>query len=96
MKTKVAVAVPAPRKVNPALMIARTPSPELAAVIGAEPVSRPEMIKRIWAYIRTHNLQNPKNKREIVADDKLEKIFGKKSASMLEVPGLLRPHLKAA
>ena len=53
-----------------------TPSPELAAVIGAGTVTRGDMVSKIWVYIKKHDLQNPKNKREILADDKLKKVFG--------------------
>lgn len=73
-----------------------TPSAELAPVIGAEPVSRPEATKRIWDYIKSHNLQDPANKREIVADDKLRKVFGKDRVTMFEMPKLMGGHLKAA
>ena len=67
------------RKPNAAFMQAFTPSAELAAVIGAAAAARTEVVKKIWDYIKKHNLQNPKNKRNILADDKLSKVFGKKS-----------------
>ncbi len=48
------------------------PSPQLAEVLGsATPISRPQVAKKVWAYIKKHNLQDPKKRREIVADEKL-------------------------
>ena len=64
-----------------------------AAVIGNEPVARPEAVKKMWEYIKAHNLQDPKDKRTIVADDKLRAVFGKDSAGMFELAGILGNHL---
>ncbi|NMM81121.1 DNA topoisomerase III [Acidovorax sp. SRB_14] len=88
-KTPKAATAKAPRK--PAA--GKAPSPQLAAVIGAEPVARPEAVKKIWAYIKAHNLQDPKDKRTIVADDKLRAVFGKDQAGMFELAGILGQHL---
>ena len=52
------------------------PSKELAAVVGKEPLPRAEAVSRVWAYIKQHQLQNPENRREILADDKLAAVFG--------------------
>ena len=82
-------AAKAPRK--PAA--GKAPSAALAAVIGHEPVARPEAVKKIWEYIKAHNLQDPKDKRTIVADDKLRAVFGKDSAGMFELAGILGQHL---
>jgi upstream activation factor subunit UAF30 len=82
------------RKVNPALMKPLQPSQELAAVVGSQPLPRPEVVSKVWAYIKKNDLQNPKNKREILADDKLEKVFGKKSVTMFEMNKHLAAHLK--
>jgi len=71
----------------------KAPSAALAAVIGNEPVARPEAVKKMWEYIKTHNLQDPKDKRTIVADDKLRAVFGKDSAGMFELAGILGNHL---
>ena len=84
----------APRKPNAAFMQAFTPSAELAAVIGAAAAARTEVVKKIWAYIKKNNLQNPKNKRNILADDKLSKVFGKKEVTMFELASLIGKHLK--
>lgn len=82
------------RKPNAAFMQALTPSAALADVIGAAAAARTEVVKKIWAYIKKHNLQNPKNKRNILADDKLQKVFGKKEVSMFELAGIIGKHLK--
>ena len=72
-----------------------TPSPELAAIVGAERLPRSEVISKVWAYIKAHDLQNPANKREILADSALEKVFGKKSATMFEMNKYISAHVKA-
>src|SRR3954464_5224331 len=82
------------KKVNPALMKPLQPSKELAAVVGSDPLPRPEVVSKAWDYIKRNNLQNPQDKREIKADDKLEKVFGKKSATMFEMNKHLAQHLK--
>jgi chromatin remodeling complex protein RSC6 len=71
-----------------------TPSADLAAITGADPLPRSEVVSKIWDHIRKNNLQNPENKREIVADDKLRKVFGKDRATMFEMNKLLSAHLK--
>jgi upstream activation factor subunit UAF30 len=70
------------------------PSQELAAVVGSQPLARPEVVSKVWEYIKKHDLQNPQNKREIMADDKLEKVFGKKKVTMFEMNKHLAAHLK--
>jgi chromatin remodeling complex protein RSC6 len=71
------------------------PSPELAAVVGSGQLSRGDTVSKIWDYIKKNNLQNPANKREIVADDKLRKVFdGKDRVSMFEMNKHLAKHLK--
>ena len=54
------------------------PSKELAAVVGSGPLPRGEVVSKVWDYIKKQELQNPENRREILADDKLEAVFGKK------------------
>ncbi len=71
-----------------------TPSPELAAVIGAGTVTRGDMVSKIWVYIKKNNLQNPANKREIIADDKLKAVFGVPKCTMFEMNKYLAKHLK--
>ena len=70
------------------------PSKELAAVVGNSPLPRGEVVSKMWDYIKKNNLQNPENKREILADDKLEPIFGKKKVTMFEMNKHLAQHLK--
>ncbi len=83
------------RKPNAAFMKPMTPSPALAAVIGANPKPRTEVTKKIWEYIKKNKLQDSKNKRMINADDKLKDIFkGKKQVSMFEMTKLVAGHLK--
>jgi len=82
------------RKVNPALMKPLTPSKELAAIVGSEPLPRPQVVKKVWDYIKSNNLQNAANKREIKADDKLRKVFGKDKVTMFEMNKHLAAHLK--
>lgn len=72
-----------------------TLSPELEAVVGKGPMPRSEVVKQIWVYIKKHDLQNPKNKRNILADDKLMPVFGgKKEVTMFEMTKLVSAHLK--
>ena len=70
------------------------PSNELAAVVGSGAMSRGEVVSKVWAYIKENKLQNPKNGREILADEKLQKVFGKASVTMFEMNKHLAQHLK--
>src|SRR3954466_7685610 len=70
------------------------PSKELAAVVGAKPLPRSEVVRKVWAYIKQHKLQNPENGREILADDKLQAVFGKPQVTMFEMNKHLSQHLK--
>lgn len=71
-----------------------TLSPELEAVVGKGPLSRGEVVKKIWEYIKKHDLQNPANKRNILADDLLKPLFGgKKEVTMFEMTKLVSAHL---
>ena len=71
-------------------------SAELSDVVGKGPMPRTEVTKKIWAYIKKKNLQNPKNRRNIVPDEKLAKVFGsKKQVSMFEMTKIInKKHLK--
>lgn len=71
------------------------PSADLGAIVGTSPIPRGEVVSKVWDYIKKHNLQNPENKREIMADDKLKKVFGKDKCSMFEMNKHLAAHLKA-
>lgn len=70
-------------------------SAELSAVVGADKLSRPEVVKKMWDYIKEHKLQDPKNKRKIIPDKKLAKVFkSDKPIDMMKMAGLLSPHFK--
>jgi upstream activation factor subunit UAF30 len=69
------------------------PSKELAAVVGSGPLPRGEVVSKVWDYIKRQDLQNPENRREILADDKLEAVFGKKKVTMFEMNKYLAQHL---
>ena len=71
------------------------PSAELGAIVGTDPLPRGEVVSKVWDYIKKHNLQNPENKREIVADDKLKTVFGKDKCTMFEMNKHLAAHLKS-
>jgi chromatin remodeling complex protein RSC6 len=69
-------------------------SPELEAVVGPGPLPRSEVTKKIWEYIKKHDLQNPANKRNILADDKLRPLFDKDEVTMFEMTKLVSKHMK--
>jgi chromatin remodeling complex protein RSC6 len=84
----------ADKKPNPALMKPLQPSNELAAVVGSSPLPRTEVVSKVWDYIKANNLQNPENKREILADEKLRAVFGgKDKVSMFEMNKHFAQHL---
>ena len=70
-----------------------TPSADLAAITGSDPLPRSQVVSKMWDYIRSNNLQNPQNKREILADDKLKKVFGTDKVTMFEMNKHLSRHL---
>ena len=70
-----------------------TPSPELAAIVGDKELPRSEVVSKVWEYIKKPDLQDAKDKRNILADEKLAKVFGKKSANMFEMNKHLSAHL---
>jgi chromatin remodeling complex protein RSC6 len=79
---------------NSAFMKPMNLSSELEAVVGKGPMPRSEVVKGLWAYIKKHDLQDPKNKRNINSDDKLKEIFGGKSeVNMFEMTKLVSKHL---
>jgi chromatin remodeling complex protein RSC6 len=82
------------RTPNAGFMKAMTPSAMLAAVVGAMPLPRTEVVKRIWEYIKKNKLQDTINKRMINADEKLREIFGKAQVSMFEMTKIINRHLK--
>ena len=79
---------------NSGFMKAMKPSEALAKIVGKEPIPRSEMTKKLWEYIKKHNLQDAANKRNINADENLLAIFdGKKQVSMFEMTKLVNKHL---
>ena len=80
-------------KVN-ALQRPLQPSEALAAVVGPGPLPRGEVVSKVWDYIKARNVQNPEDRREILADDKLRKVFGKDKVTMFEMNKHLAQHLK--
>jgi len=72
-----------------------TPSAELAEIVGKDDLPRSEVVKKMWGYIKKNDLQDAKDRRQINGDDKLARIFGKKSVSMFEMNKHLSAHLTA-
>ena len=82
------------KKPNAAFMKPVTPDAALAAVEGADRLPRTEVTKKLWDYIKSNNLQNPSNKREIIADDNLRAVFdGKDKVTMFEMTKLVSNHV---
>ncbi len=82
------------RKLNPALAKPLQLSEELEAVVGKGPMPRSQVVKKLWEYIKGNDLQNPENKRNIIADDKLLPLFdNKKEVSMFEMTKLVSKHM---
>lgn len=83
------------RKANPAFLVPKQLSAELEAVVGKGPMPFPNVMKKVWEYIKGHDLQNPKNKRNILADEKLKAVFGGKGeVTMFEMTKILYSHVK--
>ena len=82
------------RKPNAAFMKAMNIGGPLQAIVGNKPLPRTEVVKRLWAYIKKNKLQDPKERRNINADENLKKVFGgKKTVSMFEMTKLVSKHL---
>ena len=85
----------AKRTPNAAFMKPMTPSAQLGMVVGAAPLPRTEVTKKLWAYIKRKGLQDAKNRRQINADENLKPVFGGKGqVSMFEMTKLVNKHLK--
>jgi chromatin remodeling complex protein RSC6 len=82
------------RKPNAAFMKPLMPTGPLAAIIGSIPMPRTEVTSKIWQYIKKNKLQDPVNRRNINADDKLRPLFGKAQATMFELTKYVSKHLK--
>ncbi len=82
------------KKTNSAFMKPMDISPDLAVIVGKGPMPRSEVVKALWKYIKGNNLQDPKNKRNINADEALKKVFdGKSVVNMFEMTKLVSKHL---
>ena len=82
------------RKPNAAFMKPMNISDALQPIVGSKPLPRTEVTKRLWDYIKKNKLQDPKERRNINADDNLKKIFnGRKQVSMFEMTKLVSKHL---
>ena len=81
-------------KKSSAFMKPMRPSGHLAKIVGEEPLPRTEVTKKVWAHIKKHKLQNPNNKREILADDKLQPVFGGKKLDMFQMTKAINKYLK--
>ena len=92
--TKKATKKASKRKPNASFMKPLTPSPQLAAIVGASPLPRTQVVKKLWAYIKKNGLQDSKNRRNINADSKLKSVFGKSTVSMFEMTKLVNNHLQ--
>ena len=83
------------RKPNKAFLRDIQPDQVLANVVGNSPMPRTEVVKKLWEYIKKNNLQDPKNKRNIIADEKLKPLFdGKDVVNMFEMTKLISKHMK--
>lgn len=69
-------------------------SPELEAIVKSKKLTRPQIVKKLWVYIKAHKLQDAKNKRLICPDKKLSEVIGKKPVDMLKLAGLISKHVK--
>ena len=84
----------AKRKPNAAFMKPVKPDDKLAAVVGASPMPRTELTKKLWAYIKKHGLQDKKNRRMINADAALKAVFnGKTQVNMFAMTALVAKHV---
>ncbi len=83
----------AKRKPNAAFMKPLKPSAALAELVGSSPLPRTQVVKKLWAYIKKNDLQDKKNRRNIVPDTKMQAVFGKKTFSMFEMNKIVAKHL---
>jgi upstream activation factor subunit UAF30 len=82
------------RKPSAAFMKPVQPDEKLAVIIGKDPVPRTEVTKKLWDYIRSHNLQDPSNKTRIIADENLKAVFdGREQVTMFEMTKLVFNHV---
>jgi chromatin remodeling complex protein RSC6 len=92
-KAKAAPKTKTKRKPNPAFIAPLTPSDALAEVVGSKALPRTEAVKKVWDYIKKNDLQNPKNKREIIADAKMKAVLKKNKVTMFELAKIISQNL---
>ena len=90
---KVAEKKPAARKASGLNQMTYSLSPQLQAIVGNKKLTRPQIVKGLWAYIKAHKCQDTKNKRMINPDDKLAEVLGKKPVDMLKLAGFISKHI---
>lgn len=95
MPTKTTTKSKSKSKGQSAFMAPVQPSEELAAIVGKKAMPRTEITKKLWAYIKKNDLQNPKNKREIIPDATLAKVLGKKPINMFQMAKEVNKHVSA-
>jgi len=93
-KKKPAKKKKAKRKPNAAFMAAVKPDDALAKIVGAKPLPRTQIVKKLWVYFKKHKLQDAKNRRAINADANLKPVFGKNQITMFEVGKIIKKHTK--
>jgi upstream activation factor subunit UAF30 len=71
-----------------------TPSSELGAIVGSKPLARSELTKRVWDYIKSHNLQDANDRRQINADEILRRVVGRDQVSMFELTKFINQHVR--
>jgi upstream activation factor subunit UAF30 len=93
VKSAAKIDKPAAGKKPNALQQPLQPSAELSEIVGGDKLARGEAVSKVWTYIKANKLQNPKDGREILADAKLAKVFGKEKVTMFEMNKHLARHL---
>lgn len=93
-KTTKKVSAPKPKKKAGLTQITYTVSDELQAVVGSKQLTRPQIVKKMWDYIKAKKCQDQKNRRMIVPDEKLSKVIGNKPVDMLKLAGHINKHIK--
>jgi chromatin remodeling complex protein RSC6 len=69
-------------------------SSELQAIVGSKRLTRPQIVKKLWVYIKAKKLQDPKHKRIIIPDRKLAEVIGRRPVDMLKLAGHINKHIK--
>jgi len=92
-KPKAKKAASKPRKKSGLSQITYTVSSELQEIVKSKKLTRPQIVKQLWVYIKAHKCQDMKNKRMIIPDQKLSEVLGKKPVDMLKMAGLLNKHI---